>query len=366
MKYTGLLSCIIFLLFSCYPQYTLLVGTYTSGNKSKGIHAYDFNNKNGTATEIGNIIAANPSYLAVNKNGSRIYSVNENAKGKISSFTYNPKTGAIGYLNDADNSSSSPCYIAIDKTGHWLFAGNYSSGNLSVHEILADGSIGEMKQIIQHKGYSVNKDRQQAPHVHCTYISPDNKFLYVPDLGLDKVMIYPFDANSGKLDDKNSTFYQVHPGGGPRHITFTKDGKLGFLVEEISGAVVVLQRQNNRLKELQRTIDLPAGEAGAGADIHLSPNEKFLYVSQRSNSSIQIYKIDIKNGRLTYQEQQSTIGKWPRNFSIHPSGKFLIAGNQHTHNSVIFKINKKTGLLTDTGNRIDVGSPVCHVWVKKK
>lgn len=355
------------LLFSsCSSGYHLFVGTYTGGNSnSKGIHVYDFNTKTGAATEVSHATAGNPSYLATSKDGQHLYSVDESENGKISSFTFDQRTQQLTALNSESNNGSAPCYISIDQTGKWLFAGNYSSGDLTVHPILPGGSIGQIKQLIRHSGSGPDKSRQQAPHVHCTYISADNKYLYVPDLGIDKVMIYPFDAATGTLNEAGSSYYKAEPGSGPRHITFTKDGNFGYLAEEMSGAVVVLKRNNNGLLQTQRVNHLPPGEKGAGADIHLSPDGNFLYVSQRSNSTIQIFKVNKNDGTIAYVDAQSTLGNFPRNFSIDPSGKFLVAGNQRSNYSVIFTINKKTGLLKDTGNRINIGSPVCHVWLKK-
>src|SRR5687768_13153930 len=186
----------------------LVVGTYTT-NGSKGIYIYDFDAGTGSAKELSVAEAGNPSYLTISDDNQFIYSVNESDEGKISSFSFDKHTAALTLLNKQPNNGSAPCYVSLDKTGKWLFAGNYGSGNLTVHPIKKDGSIDEMQQLVQHTGSSVNKDRQAAPHVHCTYVSPDNKYLYVPDLGIDKVMIYPFDANTGKLDEKNKSSIDV-------------------------------------------------------------------------------------------------------------------------------------------------------------
>lgn len=365
MKLFYCLLISVTMLIACHPGHYLLVGTYTNNSPSKGINVYDFDDKNGSIKKLSETEAGNPSYLAVNKGGNFVYSVNETNEGKISAFAFDKKNATLTSLNSEKNNGSAPCYVAIDKTGKWLFAGNYSSGDLTVHPILPNGSIGPIKQLIKHSGSGPDKSRQQSPHVHCTFVSPDNQFLYVPDLGIDKVMIYPFDAANGLLDEKNSSFYKVTPAGGPRHISFTKNGAFGYLVEEMSGSVVALQRSGKELKEIKRVNHLPAGQQGAGADIHLSPDGNFLYVSQRSDHTIQIFKVNKTTGSIEYINSQSTLGEGPRNFSIHPSGKFLVVGNQNSNYSVIFKRNTKTGLLTDSGNRIEVGKPVCHIWVKK-
>lgn len=342
----------------------LLVGTYTDSSTSEGIYVFEFNPRTGVLKEISNLKAGNPSYLDISKDGKFIYSVNESGQGKISAFSFDKKNATLSLINSEKNNGSAPCYVNIDKTGKWLFCGNYSSGDLTLHPINNDGSIGAIKQYIKHTGNGPNKDRQQSPHVHCTLISADNKFLYVPDLGIDKVMIYPFDAKKGLLNEDGKTFAAVQPGGGPRHITFSKNGKYAYVIEELSGNVDVFEQKGGALQHVQKINKLPEDEAGAGADIHLSPDGKFLYASQRSNSTIQIFKVNASNGRLTYINAQSTLGNFPRNFTIHPSGNFLLVANQRSEDIIVFKRNKSTGLLTFTGEKIKLGKPVCLKWIQ--
>lgn len=344
----------------------LIVGTYTNNSPSEGIYVYRFNNKNGSAKEVSHVKAGNPSYLAITKNGQFVYGVDESANGKISSFAFDKKNGKLSLINTEKNNGSAPCYVELDKTGNWLFAGNYSSGDLTVHPVNKDGSIGTMKQVIKHTGNGPDKSRQQTPHVHCTYISPNNKYLYVPDLGIDKVMIYPFNSATGRLDEANAFFAKAGAGGGPRHITFSNNGKFAYLIEEMSGTVAVFSQQNGQLTKIQEANGLAENERkkAAGADIHLSPDGKFLYVSQRSNNTLRVFKVG-KNGKIQYLAATSTAGEIPRNFSIDPSGNYLLVANQNSNSGVILKRNKATGLLTDTGNRIEVGKPVCLKWVDK-
>ncbi len=342
----------------------LIIGTYTSNNASKGIYVYNFNAATGEAREISTAKAGNPSYQAVDKKGHFIYSVNENDEGRISAFKYNRSSGSLSFLNQQSNNGSAPCYVSIDQTGKWLFAGNYSSGNLTVHPIAPNGSIGIMQQVVQHHGSGPNKDRQESAHVHCTYVSPDNRFLYVPDLGIDQVMIYPFNAQTGKLDTAQSSAINIAAGGGPRHMVFTKNGKFGYIIEELSGAITVVARNGNQHAILQQMNNLPAQYNGASADIHLSPDERFLYTSHRGNSTIQIHKVNTQTGRLHFIGEQSTLGDFPRNFTIHPSGKWLLAANQRSNDITIFKRNVQTGLLTGMQQRITVPTPVCLQWVQ--
>lgn len=345
------------------PAQRLIIGTYTNNNASKGIYVYDFNAVNGEAREIGSAKAGNPSYQVVDNKRDFVYSVNESDEGKISAFKYNRSAGSLSLVNQQSNNGSAPCYVSIDKTGKWLFAGNYSSGNLTVHPIASDGSIGIIQQAIQHRGSGPNKGRQESAHVHCTYVSPDNRFLYVPDLGIDKVMIYPFNAQTGRLDTAQSSAITIPAGGGPRHIVFTQNGKSGYIIEELSGAITVVVRKGNQHSIVQQINNLPAPYNGASADVHLSPDERFLYTSHRGNSTLQIHKVDAKTGRLSFVVEQSTNGNFPRNFTIHPSGKWLLAANQKSNDITIFKRDVHSGLLTDSGQRIQVPAPVCLQWI---
>ena len=360
------ISLFLFMSFSLFHNLSaqrLLIGTYAGKNDSKGIYVYDFDASTGKAQLVSTTSASNPSYLAVATNNQFVYSVNENNQGMVSAFAYDQQTGKLTFINQQPSLGSAPCYISIDRSGKWLFTGNYSSGNLTVHPIGTNGAVGPVQDSIQHSGSSINKERQLSPHVHCTYISGDNQFLYVSDLGLDQLMVYNFDAHQGRLELNPQASVSLSPGGGPRHIVFTRNGRFGYLVEEMSGAVNLIERKENKHIVMQTLNLLKGNNDKAGGDIHLSPDEKFLYVSQRSNSTVQIFKVSPKTGRLRFVAEQSTKGNFPRNIVIHPSGDFLLAANQKSGDIVIFRRNAKTGLLKDTGERIVLPSPVCLKWI---
>ena len=351
----------------------LLIGTYTSG-KSEGIYVYDFNTATGDNNLVSTVKTANPSYLAVSPNQKIVYAVTENADstrlgvgGKISAFSFDKKNGTLSFLNNQFSGGKHPCYVAVDKTGKWVFAANYSSGSAAIFAVNKDGSLAAAKQVLQHTGTGPDKSRQQGPHVHSTVVSPDNKFLFAPDLGIDKVMIYHFDNATGKLSPATPPFAASTPGSGPRHFEFSPNKRYAYLIEEMTATVAAFKYSGGKLTLLQRINALPADFKGAlgSADIHVSHDGKFLYCSNRGDAnSITIFTIDPATGKLTVTGHQSTIGKTPRNFNFDPSGNFLLAANQNSDNIVIFKIDKKTGLLTDTGKRIDVPNPVCIKWVK--
>lgn len=348
----------------------LLVGTYTSTGKSEGIYVYRFNNETGEVVPVSSIATGNPSFLTVSPDEKFVYAVHEVDRrgqgGEISAFSFNKATGALTLINKQPSGGDHPCYVEVDKTGKWVFAGNYTGGNLSVLPVRADGGLDTASQVIQHTGAGAVKDRQDRPHVHCTKLSPDNRWLFVPDLGIDKVMIYAFDEKTGKLTPGQPPFSASEPGDGPRHFTFHPNGRYAYLVEELSGYVIAYAYKNGQLTQLQRISTKPAGQAGfaGSADIHVSPDGKFLYASNRGDfNTLASYKIDPANGKLEIVANQSTLGKAPRNFNFNPGGNFLLAANQQSDEIVIFARGKETGLLSDTGKRITVGQPVCIKWI---
>jgi len=370
-----LLLILLFTFNAAYAQTNtyLLIGTYTSG-KSEGIYVYNFNSATGDNNFVSTVKTANPSYLTVSPNHKMVYAVTENADstkfgigGEISAFSFDNKKGALTELNKQFSGGKHPCYVAVDKSGKWVFAANYNSGSAALFPVNKDGSLGAVKQVIQDEGSGPNQERQTAPHVHSTMLSPDNKFLFTPDLGIDKVMIYRFDNLNGKLTAATPSFAPSVPGSGPRHFDFHPNNRYAYLMEEMTGTVVVFKYKEGKLDSIQRISALPADFKGVigSADIHVSPDGKFLYCSNRGESnSITIFSIDNTTGKLKVKGHQSTMGKTPRNFNFDPSGNFLLVANQQSDNIVIFRIDKKSGLLTDTGKRINVPNPVCIKWIK--
>ena len=364
-----LFSC-MFLLCAAQEHY-MIVGTYDSP-KSEGIYVYKFNSKDGSVKEVSHVKTSNPSFLAISQNEKYVYAVNENADstgkgGSVTSFSFDRKSGMLTKINSQSSEGNHPCHVETDKTGKWLFASNYSSGSLSMLPINTDGSLGPSTTIQQHSG-SGKHQRQKGPHAHGAIISNDNRQLFVTDLGIDKVMIYSFDASTGKLTSSGLPFVQSIPGSGPRLFTFHPSNKFAYVIEELTGTVSVYKYRKGKLEIKQRISTLPAGDTSfaGSADIHVSSDGKFLYASNRGDvNTIAIYRIN-KKGELTLKGHQSTLGKTPRNFSIDPSGKFLLCENQNSDEIVIFKRDVTTGLLTDNGNRVSVGKPVCIKWISTK
>ena len=358
-----------FLFVSAQKNY-LLVGTYTTG-KSGGIYVYHFDSKTGDFDSVSMIKTSNPSYLAVSPDGKFVYAANENARngngGQVSAFAFNKTNGNLSFINQQPSGGDDPCYVSVDKTDKWLATANYTSGTLSLLPINKNGGLDTAATVIQHTGYSVNTERQTGPHVHCAVFSADNKSLYASDLGIDKVVIYSFDSRSGGLTESGAILTEA--GAGPRHFTFHPDNKYAYLIEELTGTISAYRSVKGEFELIQNISALPMDYMGSigSADIHVSPDGRFLYASNRGESNtIAIFKINEKTGWLTLLGHQSTLGKTPRNFNFDPSGNFLLAANQNSDEIVVFKVDKKTGLLSDTGKRIKVGNPVCLKWIISK
>jgi 6-phosphogluconolactonase len=295
--------------------------------------------------------------------------VSEVGEGSVSAFKYDAASGKLTFINSASAGGNGPCYVSVDSKNKFAYVGNYGGGSLAAVPINSDGSLSDKIQSIQHQGSSINKGNQEKPHVHATLLSKDDRYLFVPDLGTDKINIYQIDATKAQpLSPGPQPFVSITPGGGPRHFTFHPNGKTAYLIQEMTGVVTAFEYSNGKLTP-KESVALPsAGSKGRidAADVHVSPDGKFLYGSLRGDiNEIVICSID-NSGKLTIAGRQSTLGKTPRNFAIDPTGKFLLVGNQNSDNIIVFKRDQKTGLLTATGTKVSIGAPVCLVFTANK
>lgn len=343
-------------------EFYMLVGTYTSG-KSEGIYVYKFNSKTGDLTYVSKATGLkNPAFLSFSPNQKYVYSVGETDKnGSVNAFSFDKKNGKLTFLNSQPSNGSGPCHVTTDLTGKWVIVGNYSGGSLSVLPVEKDGKLGAGIQTIQHEGKSVNAQRQEKPHVHSINIAPNNTDVFVPDLGIDKIVSYQLDAKTGHLSNGKPEYTTIKDGAGPRHFTFHPNGKFAYVINELDATVTAFHYKKGGLSEFQTISTLPKDYTGQKwcADIHISPDGKFLYGSNRTHDSLVIYSIDPKTGELAYITNESVLGKTPRNFAIDPTGNFILVANQDSDNITIFKRNKQTGTLTSTGKSVEVGTPVC-------
>jgi 6-phosphogluconolactonase len=344
------------------------VGTYTSG-ASKGIYLYRLDLADGSLKHSGTTEGVvNPSYLTLAPGRRFLYAVNEvedfgGAKsGAVSAFAVERKTGALRFLNQQASKGGAPCYVTAESGRHVLVA-NYSGGNVAVLPVRADGSLGEAVDVEGGAGSGPNRERQESPHAHCVLLDRANKFAYSCDLGTDKVMVYRFDARAGTLSPNAPPSFSTKPGAGPRHLAFHPKGHFAYVLNELDSTVTALAHDAARgtLREMQTLSALPAGFDGAntGADIHLTPDGRFLYSSNRGHDSIAGFAVNPVTGRLRAVGHTPTGGRTPRNFVIDPSGRFLLAANQKSDNIVTFRLDSQTGALNPTGQTASVPSPVC-------
>ena len=363
MRLIYLLMALLFSVNGFSQHYYLFVGTYTSG-KSEGIYVYDFNAANGSAKKISVAKSSNPSYLAIAAGGKYLYAVNEGGEqGHVSSFSFNKKSGRLTFINEEESGGADPCFIAVNNTRKWAVVANYSGGSLAALPIKNDGAIEHTAQIIQHVGKGTDTVRQEKAHVHSTFFSPDEKYIFSADLGMDHLMIYRFNKNATQpLTDAKDSVIEIAPGSGPRHLAFHPAKPIVYVIEELSGTIDSYTYNNGVLKHKQRISSEPTDFKGSSgsADIHITPNGKFLYATNRGDAnSIAVYSINNANGKLNAKGFQSVLGKHPRNFIIDPSGHFLLIANRDTDNVVVFKINQTTGLLKSINKEISIPNPVC-------
>ena len=364
-----ILTALLVLAFGTYAQhYYLFAGTYTSG-KSEGIYVYDFNSSTGDASPVSTMAAKNPSFLAIGAGGKYVYSVGENGTGKVNAFSFDKTTGQLHFINEQESAGADPCFVAVNRQNNWAVVANYTGGSLSALPIGKDGSLGPVAQVIAHTGHSADTSRQEKAHVHSTFFSPDQRFVISADLGTDHLNIYRFHPESGQpLKSAPDSQISVTAGSGPRHLVFHPSRPFVYVIEELSGTVEAYGYLNGHLKHKQRISSVPMefkGDRGS-ADIHISPNGKFLYASNRGvANSIAVFSIDSASGKLRSRGFQSVLGIHPRNFIIDPSGRFLLVANRDTDNVVIFRINPTTGLLTYTGKQLTVPNPVCLKLLEK-
>ncbi len=349
------------------------VGTYT-GAQSKGIYAWRFQASTGELTPLGVAAeVANPSFLAIHPNNKLLYAVSEVPKfegtpgGAVSAYSIDPKTGHLTLLNRVSTRGGGPCFVTVDHKGKSVLIANYGGGSFAAYPLKDDGSLGEAGAFIQDSGSSANKRRQEGPHAHSINVSPDNRFAIGADLGIDKLLVWRFDADKATLTPNEPPSAAVKPGSGPRHFTFHPNGKFAYVINELANNVTAFtwDSKGGVLKEIQTVATLPKDFTGENttAEVQVHPSGKFLYGSNRGNDSIAVFSIDTSKGTLTPVEVVPTEGQTPRNFRIDPTGQWLFAAHQKAGGVTVFHIDTKTGRLKSAGKKLDVWSPVCVKFV---
>lgn len=351
------------------------VGTYTNGTQSEGIYRFDIDSETGKATEP--TVAAkvsNPSFLAIHKNGKNLYSVNEidNQNGKktggLSAFLIQPN-GDLKLINQVETGGTAPCHLTIDPTGNFVLFANYGGGSSGSVVIESDGSLGKTTAFVQHKGQSVNPQRQQSPHAHSVNLDPAGKFAYVADLGLDKILIFAFDSKTGALTPGKQASADVKPGSGPRHFAFAPGGKRAYVINELANTVIAfdVNTETGALTETQTIGTLPDNFKGTSytAEVVVHPTGHFVYGSNRGYHSITTFAVE-PGGSLRYQSNYMSDNiDTPRNFNVDPTGKWMLIEGQNTGMIEIHAINSKTGEPSANASQVlKVPTPVCVKFLK--
>ena len=349
---------------------TMYVGTYTEGSNSKGIYTYNFNQENGTFELLNTATAANPSFVTLSPDEKRLYAVSEYNDGRQGAYSFDLSENKAKLSNlvfqptaskDAlPRAGADPCYIVSD--GKYVITANYTGGDISVFSLDTEGRL---QAEVQHIAFA-GRTPERVAHIHCIIPTPDKKYILATDLGNDRVYRFRYNKKATKKAEvltAQQVAYQVGDGQGPRHLTFSKDGRFAYLINELGGECVVLSYRKGKLKEVQRLMADEGGGRGS-ADIHISPDGRFLYTSHRlKKDGIAIFAINAKKGALTKVGYQLT-GVHPRNFAITPNGKYLLVACRDNNKIQVFQRNEATGELTETSQEIEVDKPTCILFAK--
>lgn len=349
-------------------DYFVYVGAARGDGEPEGIYVYRLDMASGNLRPVSTVTDVhNPSFLAVHPNGRVLYSIDEDRSespsvGAVSAYAIDPATGELTYINRQESHGEGLAHLSTDNQGRFLLTAHYGGGSISVLPILADGSLGEATEVIQHSG-SGSHPRQDGPHPHSIYVDPADNFVFVPDLGLDKVMIYRLDAANGKLVPNDTPWAKVSSESGPRHFAFHTNGRFAYVINELASTITAFNYDSDQgaLTEIQTVSTLPEGytQESLTAEILVHPTGKFVYGSNRGHDSIAIFSVDEATGALSAVGHEPTQGGHPRNFAIDPTGTYLFAENRDNNNIVVFRIHPDTGLLQATGHVIEVPRPVC-------
>ncbi|HVM63113.1 MAG TPA: lactonase family protein [Verrucomicrobiae bacterium] len=354
-------------------NYLVYFGTYTRGT-SRGIYASVFDAATGLLTPpILAVETGNPAFLAIHPSHRFLYALDATSgtsNGLVRAFAIDRKSGLLTFLNQQPSAGAGPTHLAVDKTGACLLVANYASGSIAALPIHADGTLGPPTTFIQHHGSSVDPKRQQGPHAHGVGFDLADRRAFCADLGLDKVLVYRFDAATASLSPNEPPSASVAPGAGSRHFALLPDGRRLYVINEMKSTVTAFDydEKHGALTEFQTISTLPATFTGTNtaAEVAIHPGGRFLYASNRGDNSIAVYAIAESTGKLSLIQRQLTLGKTPRMFALDPTGHFLLAANQESDSIVVFGIDQKTGHLTPTGQSVEISMPACITFAPEE
>ncbi len=356
-------------------DYWVYVGTAEyHGAPTESLYLCRFNSSTG-ALNVVDVAAetVNSGFLAVDPTEHFLYAVNEigeyqgQKNGAVSAFRMDPQSGKLIFLNQVPALGANPSFVTVSKNGKFvLFASYY--GGVVTRPIRADGSLGDPSASLQ-MGAGAGAPHQENSHPHAVILSPDGRFVIIPDLGLNRIFVFHFDQNGGSLVANDPPSWQSTEGAGPRHLAFMLDGRFAFAINEMQSSLSVLSfnSRTGAFAHIQTVSTLPAGfkDANTGAEVEVAASGKFVYASNRGHNSIAVFAIDGEKGTLTNVQDVPTEGTTPRNFAIDPSGNFLLVGNQDSNEIVEFRIDPATGWLAPTGQKAQVPSPACILFVRR-
>ncbi|MEN6534825.1 MAG: lactonase family protein [Bryobacteraceae bacterium] len=352
-------------------SYFVYVGTCAAEGRADSIHICRFDPGSERLDPIGSQSGlVNPAFLAVHPSRRFLYTVSDVAsdqadEGGVTSFRIDNDTGRLTVLNRVFSGGGGGCHLALDNTGRTLLVANYFSGSIAAFPVQEDGQLGNPATLTRHHGSSVNQKRQNSPHPHAVVVSPDNRFVLVPDLGLDQVISYRLDSSSASLIRSDPPFAGVEAGSGPRHIAFHPAGGSAYLISEMAASITALSYDQTRgtLRKIQTVLVSPEGNgASSGAEIDIDPAGRFLYASNRGDDSISVFAIS-SDGTLELTQRISAYGRGPRSIRLTPSGSYLLAANQNSDSVVLFWVDPKTGSLVMRDRMLRLQSPACIEFV---
>lgn len=343
----------------------LFVGSYTDGKKATGIRVYEFNQINGDLALVEkeeNLI--NVSFIALDPKGKSLYAATEarlKTPGYVSAFKIDSVSGQLTFLNKQSTGGKNPVHLAVDKRGTYLISSNYTEPLIGMFQCKKDGSLSPILQSLEFEGNSIIVPNQNGAHLHSSNFDPSNTYVFSPDLGSDKIRAFSLDTIKNRLVVEEDLTVVTKQGAGPRHFTFHPSGKFAYCAEELNGTVTAYKYANGLLEPIDTYFAYSKESEGiySSADIHVSPDGFFVYVSNRlkDEHTIAIFSINQETGELNLIAHQDTMGHVPRSFVMDPTGKFLLVGNLASGTIVVFKRDLQTGLLSYTGNKIEVDLP---------
>jgi len=344
-------------------KHHLFLGTYTRSG-GKGIYRVDLDAATGAlSTPVVAAETSNPSFVALSPDKRFLFAVSE-TDALASAYAINPLTLSLTPLQAPQPAGGkAPCHLVVDQTGRTLVVAHYHTGVVASLPIGPDGKLGRPGTLLQHRGSSVNRERQDTAHAHSVTISPDNRHVIVCDLGLDKIFTYRLDPDAATLTPAEPPFITTEPGAGPRHAAFSRDGRHVFVINEMGGSLVcyAYDATNGSLTPTDTQSTLPAGFTGENttAEVRVHPNGEYVYGSNRGHDSLVVFRFDAAQGKLSHVETVPVGGKHPRNFALSPDGKWLVAANQNSNDLTVFRVDASTGRLTKIDSTAIVSMPVC-------